>query len=271
MPTIDVNGTTLHYERTGSGPAVLFIHGLSGNADVWADQAARLSDRATCVRYDRRGHTRSRRGDGPVDVGRHADDAAGLIEALGLAPCLVVGSSLGGNVTLDLARRYPHLVRGFAVSEPPLFSIDPEGGRALLAEVMPRVDEAMAAGGPRVALDAFLSTVCPGLWSMIDEEARDGYRANAEIAFSDLAGAPLELRAEDLAQIGMPALVIAGGESHPSARSIARGIAAALPDSRFVELAGSGHVTYAERPDDFARAVGAFVAELDRQATPTSR
>jgi pimeloyl-ACP methyl ester carboxylesterase len=45
--------------------------------------------------------------------------------------------------------------------------------------------------------------------------------------------------------------------------SVARGLAAALPDARFVELEGSGHVTYAERPDDFANAVSVFAAELD--------
>ena len=39
MPTIDINDTTLYYERTGHGPAMLFVHGMCGDADVWADQA----------------------------------------------------------------------------------------------------------------------------------------------------------------------------------------------------------------------------------------
>ena len=42
MPTIDINDTTLYYERAGSGPAILFVHGMCGFGDVWADQARRL-------------------------------------------------------------------------------------------------------------------------------------------------------------------------------------------------------------------------------------
>src|SRR5688500_12954336 len=80
VPTIDVNDTTLHYERTGRGRTILFVHGMCGDADVWADQARRLSDRYTCVRYDRRGHSRSARGDAPVTYVQHAEDAVALVD-----------------------------------------------------------------------------------------------------------------------------------------------------------------------------------------------
>ena len=57
MPIIDVHDTSLYYERAGSGPAVLFVHGMCGDAEVWADQAQRLYPRlaefrAICQRYD---------------------------------------------------------------------------------------------------------------------------------------------------------------------------------------------------------------------------
>ena len=42
MPTIDINDTTLYYERAGTGAAILFVHGMCGDADVWAEQARRL-------------------------------------------------------------------------------------------------------------------------------------------------------------------------------------------------------------------------------------
>lgn len=58
MPTIEVNDASLFYERDGQGPAMLFVHGMCGDAEVWADQGRRFADRYTCVRYDRRGHTR---------------------------------------------------------------------------------------------------------------------------------------------------------------------------------------------------------------------
>ena len=266
MPTIDVNGTTLHYERSGHGPALLFIHGMCGDAEVWADQARRFTDRYTCVRYDRRGHTRSARGDAPISVVLHADDAAVLIETLDLAPCLVVASSGGAAIALDLARRHGHLLRGAVLSEPPVFSLDPRAGEVALRELRGVVEAAVAAGGPRAAVDAFFEVMCPGLWAAIDETRRDRYRANAEIGLADLSATAPATTVAALSAVTIPTLVIAGTTSHPSLRSVARVLAAGLPDARFVVLAGSGHVTYAEQPEQFANAVGVFAAEVQRGA-----
>ena len=198
MPTIDINDTTLYYERSGTGPAVLFVHGMCGDAEVWVDQAQRLSDRYTCVRYDRRGHTRSARGTAPISDALHADDAAALIEALGLAPCLLVGSSGGAAIGAEVALRYGHLLRGAVLSEPPLFCLDRDAGQALMGELGPRLEQALAAGGPTDAVDAFFSLVCPGLWSTIDDARKDRYRANADIGFTDLETPSLDVEPADL-------------------------------------------------------------------------
>src|SRR5690242_663253 len=143
MPTTEVNDTTIYYEAAGTGPPVLFIHGMCGDADVWTDQATRLADRYTCVRYDRRGHSRSARGDAPITDALHADDAATLIEALDLAPCLLVASSGGAAVAVEVALRHGHLLRGVAVSEPPLFCLDRAAGKRLIDELQPSLEAAM--------------------------------------------------------------------------------------------------------------------------------
>lgn len=262
MPTIDVNNTSLYYERTGEGPAILFIHGMCGHADVWADQAERVSDRYTCVRYDRRGHTRSARGSTPVSTAVHADDAAALIEALELAPCLLVSSSGGAVIGVEVAMRHGDLLRGAVFSEPPLFSLDDQARDAATADLGPIVEQA-ASGDLHSAVDAFFSLMCPGLWSRIDESRKDSYRANAEIGFTDVRSQALQVTPAELAAVSVPALVIAGDTSHPALRSIARRLAAGLADARFIEIADCGHVTYAEQPEAFARVVSTFAAELD--------
>lgn len=264
MPAIDVNNTSLYYERTGEGPAILFIHGMCGHADVWADQAERLSDRYTCVRYDRRGHTRSALGEVPVSTAVHADDAAALIEALELAPCLLVSSSGGAVIGVDVAMRYGDRLRGAVFSEPPLFSLDDQARDAAMADLRPIVAQA-ASGDLPSAVDAFFSLMCPGLWSRIDESRKGGYRANAEIGFTDVRSQTLHVTPAELAAVSVPALVIAGDTSHPALRSIARRLAARLPDARFIELADCGHVTYAEQPQAFGGVVSTFAAELDRR------
>jgi 3-oxoadipate enol-lactonase len=262
MSTIAVRDIDLYYKDNGDGPALLFIHGMCGDADVWAGQVMRLADRFRCITYDRRGHTRSTLGAEPESVATHAADAAALIEALGLSRPIVVGSSGGARIAVELARTRPELLAGAVFSEPPLFGIEPAVGNAFMAEIGAAVRPAAQSGGPAAAVDAFFPFVCPGLWSQLDEAAKDRYRKNGPMMLAEFSGAPYPLTAEDAATIGLPCLVIAGTISHPALRTMAITLARALPDARLVQLEGSGHVTYAERPDEFSHAVAAFAGEL---------
>lgn len=261
MPTVEVRDTTLYYESTGDGTPLLFIHGMCGDANVWRGQVLRLSDRFRCITYDRRGHTRSALGSETESVPTHAEDAAALITALDVRP-IVVGSSGGARIAVELGRRHPDLLAGAVFSEPPIFSLDKSAGDAMVAELGAAVGPVAASKGPRAAVDAFFALVCPGLWSALDETAKDRYRANAHMLLAELGGPRYHLNVEDLSAVAVPALVIAGTTSHPALQSIARVLARGLPDARFVELLGSGHVTYAERPDEFADAVVAFATDL---------
>ena len=270
MPSIPVRDTTIYYEQTGTGPALLFIHGMCGFAEVWAGQAERLADRFTCVSYDRRGHTRSRLGSEPESVATHAADAAALIETLGLDRPVVVGSSGGARIAVELARTHPRLLTGAVFSEPPILSLEPAAGQQFIAEVAAAVRPAAEAGGPRAAVDAFFPLVCGGLWSQLDESTKDRYRANGPMMLAEFAGEPYQPSIADIAAITLPCRVIAGTESHPALRAIAATLARALPDAQLTELTGSGHVTYAEQPDDFAHAVAAFATEVTQGRHPAA-
>ena len=261
MPGIPLQDMTIYYEQAGTGPVLLFIHGMCGFAEVWAGQVERLADRFTCVSYDRRGHTRSGLGSEPESVATHAADAATLIEALGLERPVVVGSSGGARIAVELARTRPRLLAGAVFSEPPILSLEPAAGQQFMAEVAAAVRPAAEAGGPQAAVDAFFPLVCGGLWSQMDEGAKDRYRANGPMMLAEFAGEPYQPSISDMTAITLPCLVIAGTESHPALRAIATALARALPAARLAELAGSGHVTYAERPDEFAQAVVAFTNE----------
>ena len=264
---VHANGTTLYAEQSGEGPSLVFVHGMCGDALVWANQVARLADRFTCTTYDRRGHTRSARTDVAETVELHADDLACLIQALELAPTIAVGSSGGARITLDLIRRYPHLVRGAVLSEPPVGALAPDLFAAMIGDLAPAVKQAAETDGPRAAVDAFFAAVCPGLWSTIEEARKDRYRNNAPVMFTDLAMPPYQMTRDDVARVHVPCLVVAGTVSHPALRTAAHTLADWLPDARYLELE-CGHVTYAERPEEFAYGVAAFAAELATFAPP---
>jgi pimeloyl-ACP methyl ester carboxylesterase len=267
VPRVAIDGAEIYYETAGSGPALLFIHGMCGDAHAWAGQVERLAPHFHCVTYDRRGHTRSELGQiEQRTVELHADDAAALIEALGLAPCLLVGSSGGARVGLDVVRRYPHLLAGAVLSEPPAFALAPDGGQRFVAELKPLIEHAMASGGPRAAVDAFFDYVCPGLWQRLDSAGREPYRANHRELFGDLQMPPYRVTAADLQRIDVPCLILSGEQSHPMFRQIARTLAEHIPNAALAEFANCGHVTYAEQPEAFASAVIDFARRLDIQA-----
>ncbi|HBC08526.1 MAG TPA: hypothetical protein DC046_13235, partial [Rhodospirillaceae bacterium] len=95
MPTISVNGETLHYRQAGSGPTLLMLHSLGTNGYLWEGQIAALQDRFTCVALDARGHGRSSNRGG-VTMQAVAEDAHALLTELGLLPAHIMGISMGG-------------------------------------------------------------------------------------------------------------------------------------------------------------------------------
>jgi pimeloyl-ACP methyl ester carboxylesterase len=139
-----VNGTTLYAEVRGSGPVVLLVHAGGEDAEQWRPVAERLTG-FTVVTYDRRGTMRSGRGDWPgAGSAQHADDAAALLEALGLDNVLVFGASSGGIPALQFALRHPELIRRALVYEPGYFRLVP-GGEDLQLPVNEAVAEHLAA------------------------------------------------------------------------------------------------------------------------------
>jgi 3-oxoadipate enol-lactonase len=112
MATVHVNGIDIHYERAGAGPPLLFISGTGGDLrakpNVFDGPGPKSFD---LLAYDQRGLGRSEKPDVPYSMADYADDAAGLIDAIGWGEALVVGVSFGGMVAQELVLRHPDKVR----------------------------------------------------------------------------------------------------------------------------------------------------------------
>jgi 3-oxoadipate enol-lactonase len=108
MPTAQVGGLELYYERAGSGPPLLFISGtgsdLRNKPNVFDGPMAKSFD---VLGYDQRGLGRSSKPDVDYTMADYADDAAGLLDALGWASAKVVGVSFGGMVAQEFVLRHP--------------------------------------------------------------------------------------------------------------------------------------------------------------------
>ncbi|MBU6198147.1 MAG: alpha/beta fold hydrolase [Xanthomonadaceae bacterium] len=111
MPTVQVNGTSIYYEREGGGPPLLMIHGLGSSGDDWAFQREDFARHFTLILPDLRGAGRSAKPPGPYSIGQFAADLWALLDALGVESTNILGFSLGGAVAQEMALAQPVRVR----------------------------------------------------------------------------------------------------------------------------------------------------------------
>ena len=117
---IMVNGLLLHYTRTGGArPPAVLAHGFSDDGLCWTPVAEALAPDYDVVMVDARGHGRSAAPEQGYGSADHANDLAGVIQALGLKRPAVLGHSMGAASTLVLAGMYPDLPRAILLEDPP--------------------------------------------------------------------------------------------------------------------------------------------------------
>ncbi len=116
MPVANLNGAQIHYTDSGTGSeAIVFSHGLLFNGTMFEAQIAHFQERYRCIAFDHRGQGQSGVTQGGYDIDTLTEDAAALIQHLGLAPCHFVGLSMGGFVGLRLAAHKPDLIKSLTV------------------------------------------------------------------------------------------------------------------------------------------------------------
>lgn len=115
MPTIAANGINIHYEERGQGEPLLLLMGLGADGSLWEDHAKAYERHFRCILMDNRGAGATDKPEGPYTTAMMADDAAGLLRALGLKQARVAGISMGSAIAQELALRHPELVRSMVL------------------------------------------------------------------------------------------------------------------------------------------------------------
>ncbi|MCX5423843.1 alpha/beta fold hydrolase [Streptomyces sp. NBC_00078] len=239
--TTSLDGTSVAYERTGQGPAVILVSGAMSTGATVAPLAGPLSDRFSVIAYDRRGRGGS--GDtAPYSVAREVEDLAALIDVAG-GEASLYGISSGGALALEAAASgLP--VRQVAVYEVPFVVY--EGGAEQLAEYTEHLTEALGDGRRGDAVELFLRLT--GLAEeMIQGARRSPMWAGMEAIAPSLAydnavmGDGLVPRAR-LASIGVPVLSAAGSASPAWMREAARAVAESAPRGTYRTLEGQTHM-----------------------------
>jgi 3-oxoadipate enol-lactonase len=134
MPEVEVNGTRLYYQQSGSGAEVVLVHAVTSNQAVWVFSGLvdALAADFRVTTYDLRGHGFSARPPTGYSSAVMAEDFRELHAALGLKPALLVGHSFGGVVSTHAAALAPECVAGVVLSDsffPGLKHIEPNFGK----------------------------------------------------------------------------------------------------------------------------------------------
>jgi pimeloyl-ACP methyl ester carboxylesterase len=231
---------------------MLFIHGSAADHTSWSIQlASALRERFTLVAYDRCvEHT---------TIEQHAADAA---EVLAGQRALVVASSFGAVVALELLRTRPELCAGAVLIEPPMGAADDIA--AAPAPFLAEFDRLVAEEGGPAAGEFFLRTVLGDaafdrIPRAYQERSKDKWAAIRADSAALMAYRP---RYAELASIHVPVLLVGGQRSAGYFRPTLDALCRELPRARLEIVAGAGHMLHAEAPRRFAELLTGFADEL---------
>jgi pimeloyl-ACP methyl ester carboxylesterase len=257
---VPANGTELYYEARGHGPALLLVAGGLADAGQFTALGEALAEQHKVITYDRRGNSRSPSPSGwtTTTVEEQAEDAAALLEALEISAASVYGHSIGAPIALGLALRRPEIVDTVILHDPALMSVLADPG-AVLAVVGPLVEEAMQAGGPPAAADAFYRFAVGDALDALEAATYERMKADGAVLFSvefqSLSGWRID--EEALGRARVPVLVLAGAGSPPFFREAADWLAGRLGGA--VEQVPGGHGAPFDHPADLAAQVARFI------------
>ncbi|MDZ5648506.1 alpha/beta hydrolase [Nitrospirillum sp. BR 11828] len=253
------NGIRLHVEDIGRGePTLVFLHYWGGSARTWRHVTSRLAPSFRTVALDHRGWGHS---DAPSDgyaLADMADDAAGVIAALDLRRYVLVGHSMGGKVAQLLASRRPSGLAGLVLVAP-----SPPQPMAMPGDAREQMAGAYATRETvGMVIDHVLTAkaLAPEDREQVIEDSLRGAPA-AKVAWPQSTS--LEDISDWVGSVNVPTLVVAGElDRVDSVDLLKTTLVPRIAGATLHVLAGIGHLSMLEAPDDVARLVAGFASGL---------
>ena len=272
MPKASVNGIELYYESHGEGEPLLFISGLGGHLAEIPYLVESYRQHFRFIPFDARGCGRSDKPAGEFSITQFADDAAALMDALGIESASIYGSSMGGMVAQELTLRHPQRVRalilgcttaGAARGAPPLPETIQRAARALQLSG----EEAMAAGWALGYSREYIESHYDRLLARSQNASQ--FAAPPDSWLRQAAAASKHDTYDRLNQIACPVLIIHGSDDVMLPVRNAELLRDGIPHAELHILPGMGHgynLEAQEQADplviDFVRRHGAAAASI---------
>ena len=262
---VDIGQGRLYYEVAGHGPAVVLIHAGIADSRMWDDQFASLAQSYRVVRYDMRGFGRTEPGSEPFSDWR---DLTRLLEHLELSRVVVVGVSMGARVAVEFALEQPESVGGLVLVSPGLFGDEPRSD-ALVAGWR-QIEAAFDAGDIERAID-----IESDLWVVGPTREPETVSAHVRRRVREMNARVWELEEASggrvtmsppavsrLAEIQVPALVIAGQNDQSDILDVADRLAREIDGAENVIIENAAHMLTMEQPGRFSDVLIGFFKNL---------
>jgi pimeloyl-ACP methyl ester carboxylesterase len=253
------DGFDLYYEEAGEGVPILLIHPAGSTASTWGVAVEQLARIGRVVTYDRRGYARS--GGEPVrSISTHSSDAAALLTKLLSEPAVVVGTSAGAAIAVDLAVRRPDLVRVAVAHEFPWRFTRQLPSVPQLAALI-KIGSLAFRGRRSDAAESLLRSAYTyrdraSAWDSFPEEWRRAGRENADAALADFRNSiGVHPSANELAKIQVPVVCTWGERSPDGMKRLVRSLAAAIPTATTREIPGAGHAAPFDATTSFVQVI----------------
>jgi pimeloyl-ACP methyl ester carboxylesterase len=252
----------IYYEVAGSGPALVFAHGLGGSHLSWWQQVAHFAPGHTCVVFAHRGFPPSSAADGASAPEGYADDLAALLDALGLDEVALVAQSMGGWTCLEYALRAPKRVRALVMAS--------TSGTVDFRQLKAPEVEAWADRSSRMLVDLQARGVSPASGERMAREQPALAQLYAQISALTDAGFRETTRHKIMAmrvrpppvlgELPMPVLFLTADEDWVFPPAAGPALAPLARAGRAVRVPAAGHSLYFERAGAFNRIVEEFLS-----------
>ena len=259
MPEIKIRDIKMHYEISGKGSPLLFIHGLGSSSIDWKPQTQEFSKDYKVITVDLRGHGKTDKPKGPYSIQVFAEDVALLLKSVSAAPAHIVGLSMGAAVAFHLALDHPDVVRTICISNMsaamPVKTLQQKKNyykRVLIVRLL-----GMKKMGSVIASNVFLKPHQKPLRDKLMERWTKNPKKPYLAALSALKNWSVM---ERISSITCPVLVI-HSEYDYSPLVHKKRYTALIPDAELVEIPDSGHIVNIEKPDEYNRILKKFLSK----------
>jgi 3-oxoadipate enol-lactonase len=236
----------------GSGPLVVFLHGIGGNRHHWRHQLPVFATRFKAAAWDARGYGDSDDYEGDLKFDDFTSDLLRVLDHFKQHKAHLIGLSMGGRIARNFALRHPDRVAKLVLANttPGFDALSPDEVKKFVEERKNRTPE---------SIKRLISEHArPGAY----EELLESFKALRQPSYlKTLAASVTQDRAAPIERIRVPTLIVTSDEDKVYPPAIARGMAKRIPDALLAVISGAGHLSNLEQPGQFNQVVLRFLSQ----------